>query len=189
MDAFAFKWVILPILIFLIRICDMSLGTMRIIFLYRGEKVISALLGFFEVLIWLLAIRQVFGNLSNIACFFAYAGGFSMGTFVGILIEQKLAIGVQVLKVITSKDADALCSYLTESGYGFTCVDGYGARGKVNLVYSIVKRGEMKKLINIIKKFNPKAFYTIEDIKSISSGIGVIDKKKLLKFFARKKMK
>ena len=88
-----FTFIILPILIFIARVCDVSIGTMRIIFISRGAKILAPLLGFFEILIWLVAIGKVMQNLDNIACYVAYAGGFATGNFVGIRIEEKLAMG------------------------------------------------------------------------------------------------
>lgn len=167
-DSAFFQWVILPILIFLARVADVSLDTIRILLMSRGKKIIAPLLGFAQVVIWLLAIRQVFLNLSNIACFLAYAGGFAAGTWVGILIEERLAIGIQVIRVITRKDAVQLIGYLKTQGYGVTSVEGQGTTGKVNIVYTIVRRQEIPKVINIVRCFNSKAFYTIEDIRVIS---------------------
>ena len=169
-DSQFFQWVILPFLIFLARVCDVSIGTARIILLSKGKKYLAPILAFFEIIIWLLAIRQVFLNMTNIACFLGFAAGFSLGNYVGILIEEKLAIGIQVIRVITRKDASPLVNFLTEKGYGVTSVDGQGATGKVNIVYTIAKRSEVPKVLSIIKEFNPKAFYTIEDIRSMSEG-------------------
>src|SRR6185369_4590422 len=91
-----FNWVILPLLIFISRLGDVTLATLRHIFISKGLKRIVPFIGFFEVLIWLVAIRQVFNNLNNIPCFIAWAAGFSMGTYVGIMIEEKIALGMQL---------------------------------------------------------------------------------------------
>jgi len=165
-----FQWVVLPLLIFLARVTDMSLDTMRILFISRGKKVIAPFLGFVQVLIWLLAIRQIFLNLSNPACYVAYAGGFAVGTWVGMLLEEKLAIGVQVVRVISRVDAAELISFLKDQGYGVTYVDGHGATGKVSIIYTIAKRQEIPAIIEAVTRFNPRAFYTVEDIRSLSEG-------------------
>ena len=99
-----FNWVLLPLLIFSARIVDVSLGTMRFIFLYRGYRILAPLLGFLEVTVWLLAIRGVLVNMKNPACFVAYAAGFAMGSYVGILLEDKLSLGVVLFRVILSED-------------------------------------------------------------------------------------
>jgi uncharacterized protein YebE (UPF0316 family) len=160
--------VILPLFIFVARVADVSLDTLRILLISRGRKAIAPLLGFIQVSIWLLAIRQIFLNISNVACFIAYAGGFAFGTWVGMIIEEKLAIGIQVIRIITRKDASQLIEFLKTQHYGVTSVDGFGATGKVHIIYTIVKRHEIPNVIGIIDRFNPKAFYTIEDVRSMS---------------------
>ena len=166
-----FNFIILPLLIFLARVCDVTIGTVRIMLISRGRKWIVPLLGFIEMMIWLLAVRQVILNVTNIACLFAFAGGFAMGNFIGIVIEEKLAIGREVIRVITKKDAGPLFEYLKLEGYGVTCVDAQGSMGKVNLLFMIIHRRDQKKVIDIINKYNPNAFFTVEDVKSVREGI------------------
>ena len=163
-----FQWVILPLLIFLARILDVSLDTIRILFINRGNKNIAPFLGFVQVIIWLFAIRQIFLNLSNPVCFIAYAGGFAAGTWVGMLIEEKLAIGVEVIRIITRHEANQLIQFLREKDYRVTKVDGYGATGEVSIIYAIVRRQDMPEVVAIVRRFNPKAFYTIEDIRAVT---------------------
>lgn len=167
-DSVFFQWVVLPLLIFLARASDVSLDTMRILFLSRGKRLIAPLLGFVQMLIWLLAIRQIILNLSSPLCYIAYAAGFATGTLVGILLEERLAIGVQVIRIITREDAAKLIEFLRSGGHGVTCTDGCGATGKVSIIYTIVKRQDISDVVCIIKRFNPKAFYTIEDVRGIS---------------------
>ena len=168
-NSMIFTWVIVPLLIFLARVTDVSMDTMRILFISRGKKTIAPFLGFVQVMIWLLAIRQIFLNLSNVACYVAYAGGFATGTWVGILLEEKLAIGFQMIKVITRQNATELIEFLKSQGFSITSVDGFGATGKVNIIYTIVKRQDIHNVIKSITRFNPKAFYTIEDIRTVST--------------------
>lgn len=164
------NWVIMPALIFLARICDVTLGTLRIVFISKGDKVIAPLLGFLEVLIWLIAITQVMENLSNVVSYLAWAGGFATGNFLGLRVEQKLALGQVVVRVITVEPADNLVEQLKGRGYRLTCVDARGTRGKVNILFMIVKRKNMEEVIGIIRSFNPQAFYSIEDVRSVSEG-------------------
>jgi len=96
-----FKLVLLPLIIFSTRICDVTLDTLRIIYVSRGLKILAASIGFFEVLIWLFAITQIFKNLTTPLYYVAYAGGFGMGNFIGILIEERMAIGTVFIRVIT----------------------------------------------------------------------------------------
>ncbi|UCE40842.1 MAG: DUF2179 domain-containing protein [Candidatus Aminicenantes bacterium] len=170
-DQNIFVWVIIPCLIILARILDVSLGTMRIIFVSRGMKYLAPLVGFFEVTIWLIAIRAVLENLNNIACYLAYGAGFAMGTYIGLFIERKLAIGSALIRIITQKDAADLVFHLRCKGFGVTSMDAEGIDGKVNIIYLIIKRQDHNKVTEIIRKFNPKAFYTLEHIQYVSEGI------------------
>lgn len=163
-----FIWIILPLLIFLSRILDVSLGTMRIVFVSRGLRYLAPLVGFFEVIIWLLAIRVVMQNLNNIACYLAYGAGFATGTFIGLFIEKKLAIGKSLIRIITQKDALELISLLRSKGFGVTSMEAEGKDGKVHVIYSVVNRTDVEKLTEYIQKFNPKAFYTLEDVQYVS---------------------
>jgi uncharacterized protein YebE (UPF0316 family) len=170
-DSTAFTWVILPLLIFVARIADVSLQTMRIIFTSRGKKPLAPVVGFFEVLIWLVAIGQVMRNLTSVTCYLAYAGGFAMGNYVGLLLEEKLAVGVVLLRVITQDDPSLLIDHLRKENYGVTTVDAVGLRGKVNILMMVIRRVDARHIAQDILKFNPKAFYTIEDVRHVSSGI------------------
>jgi len=166
-----YVWFILPLLIFIARVADVSLGTVRVIFITRGLKYFAPIVGFFEILIWLLAIGQIMRNLSNPLCYIAYAGGFATGNYVGIWIAEKLSLGVVLIRVITSKDASELLEYLKSADYGVTSVDAQGSAGKVQVVFTIVPRREVTSVVNLIKQFNPKAFYTIEEVGFVEEGI------------------
>ena len=165
------NWVLIPLLIFVARITDVSIGTMRIIFVSRGKREISAILGFFEVLIWLVAIRQIFHNLNNPLCFIAYALGFASGNYIGMMIENRLAIGIQVVRIITRKDATPLINRFRKKGYGVTVVGGQGARGHVKLIFMVVPRKDIRDIVHDIHNFNPKAFFSIEDVRGAEEGI------------------
>ena len=163
--------ILLPLLIFISRICDVTLGTIRIIFVSRGVKILAAVLGFFEVLIWLIAIGRVMQNLTNVANYIAYAGGFAMGNFVGIYIESKLAMGILSIRIVTAKDATALIDYLKSEDFGVTSVAARGVSGEVRIVFTIIRRRELQDTLEIIRKFNPQAFIAIEDVRSVSGDI------------------
>ena len=166
-----FKFILLPVLIFLARICDVTLDTLRIIYVSRGMKFLAPAIGFVEVLIWLVAITQIFKNLSNPLCYVAYAGGFAMGNFIGIIFEEKMAIGAVVIRIITQKNADALIHCLKENRYGVTHADAQGAMGQVKIVFTIVKRKDIHAVLKIVRGCNPQAFYTIEDVRSVRKGV------------------
>jgi len=166
-----YVWFVLPFLIFLARIADVSIGTVRLIFVSRGFKYLAPVVGFFEVLIWLLAIGQIMKNLTNPACYIGYAGGFAMGNYVGMLISEKLSLGVVLIRVISKMDALPLVEHLKSKNYGVTSVDGHGTRGKVEVVFTIVPRREVPSVIDLIKKFNPHAFYSIEEVGFVERGV------------------
>jgi uncharacterized protein YebE (UPF0316 family) len=166
-----YTWFVLPVLIFCARIIDVSMGTVRVIFVSRGFKYLAPVVGFFEILIWLLAIGQIMKNLSNPACYIAYAGGFAMGNFVGIHIAEKLSLGVVMVRVVTKDDAAPLVNFLKAENYGVTSIDGHGTSGQVKVVFTIVPRREVRSVVEIIKKFNPQAFYSIEEVGLVERGI------------------
>lgn len=166
-----FNYGMMPLFIFLARICDVSIGTMRIIFVSKGNRNIAPILGFFEVLIWIIAISKIMQNLDNYVNYIAYAAGFATGNFVGMIIEEKLAMGIQMIRIFTSEHGMELVKQLNMNGFGATTIEAHGAKEKIHLVYSIVHRDKLKQVLNVINNFNPKAFYTIEDVKIVNEGI------------------
>ena len=174
-----FKWGIIPFFILLARVLDVTLGTMRIVFVSREFKYLPSLLGFFEVLIWLFAIRTIMQNLNNVICYIAYAAGFALGNFIGIYIEKRLAIGKSILRIITNKDATELITHLRSTGYGVTSMDAQGVKGKVHVIYLTIERCDFEKITEIIRKFDTKTFYTLEDIRLVRKGIFPMKKSRL----------
>lgn len=170
-DSDFFSYALLPVLIFLARICDVSIGTMRIIFVSKGKKNIAPILGFFEVLIWITAISKIMQNLDNYVNYIAYAGGFATGNFIGMIIEERLAMGILMIRIFAHERGPELVAILNGNGYGATDVEAHGARQKVHLIYTIVHRNELERVLEVINNFNPKAFYTIEDVRSVNEGI------------------
>lgn len=166
-----YVYFLLPLLIFVARICDVTIGTMRIIMISKGKKLLAPVLGFFEILIWIMAIGKIMQNLSNPACYIAYAGGFAVGNFVGMKVEEKLAMGLIVIRIITRKDASELIKALREMGFGVTEIDATGKDNKVHVIFSIIKRHDVPVVTEKINHFNPHSFYTIEDIRAVSQGI------------------
>jgi len=167
-NIFLYQYILLPLLIFFARVCDVSLGTIRIIFISKGIKYLAPLIGFFEILIWLLAIGQIMSNLTNVYYYFFYAGGFATGNFVGILLDEKLSIGTVGIRIITKKDAKKLVETLKEHKYGISVVDGEGVSGKIKIIFTVTPRQNISEVINIVKRFNPGAFYSIEDIRFVN---------------------
>src|SRR3954471_16340469 len=117
-DSELFKWVLLPLLIFVARMSDVTLGTLRNVFIGKGLRRIVPLIGFFEVLIWLISVRQVMNHLNNPICYIAFAGGYAMGTYVGLRIERRLAHGLQVMRIITNQESTSLVNALKDAKFG-----------------------------------------------------------------------
>ena len=170
-DPWFFTWVILPILIFFSRIMDQTIGTMRLIFLSKGMKYLAPFLGFFEVIIWLLAVGQIMQHLDNWLCYVAYGAGFAAGNYIGMLLEEKISLGTVIIRVILSRQSPEIIDTLKAQNFGLTLVDAEGAKGSVKLVFSIIRRKELPQFIGTIHQFNPNAFYTVEEVKSASEGI------------------
>jgi len=176
MDVFAseswiFTWVLLPFLIFFARILDQSIGTLRLIFLSKGMKSIAPFLGFFEVIIWLLAIGQIMQHLNNWLCYVAYGAGFAMGNFIGITLEERLSIGTSIIRVILSGESPDLIAALKLQNIGLTILDAEGAKGKVKILFSIIRRKDIPAFLEKLHEYHPSAFYTIEDVKEAKEGV------------------
>jgi uncharacterized protein YebE (UPF0316 family) len=166
-----FAWVVLPLLIFSFRICDVSLGTLRVIFIARGLKYVAPVIGFFEVIIWLVAIGQVMNNITNVASYIAYGGGFAAGTFIGMKVEERLRLGTVVVRVISPEDVTPLVSCLRQRSFGVTIADGVGSKGKVKIILSVIKRQDLDEVISGIRQYLPKAFYSVEEIRAVAEGV------------------
>ena len=165
------SWIILPLIIFISRVCDVSLGTIRNLMIGKGYRKLAPILGFFEVLIWIVVVSQVMKNLDKIACYFAWAAGFATGTYVGLFIEGKIALGLQLVRVFIQNNSEDLIDELVKANHGVTVVNAHGAKAPVKMIYLIVKRKYVQEVIELIDQKNPSAFFTVEDIKSVRSGV------------------
>lgn len=170
-DTEFFRWVILPILIFMARMTDVTLGTLRNVFISKGLRTVVPFIGFIEVLIWLVSIRQVMQHLDNPVCYIGFAGGFAMGTYVGLLIEKQLALGMQVIRIILPDNSEQLIQALRDAGFGITVMDGTGSKGPVKIIFTILKRKDVVLAQELINHNLPGAFYSIEDIRGASQGV------------------
>lgn len=170
-DSDTFTYILLPLAIFLARIVDVSMGTIRIILVAKGFKKIAPLVGFFEILVWIIAITRIMENLGNWMTYVAYAGGFATGNYIGMLIEERLALGYEMVRIITKREANELIDSLRDAGYGTTSLEATGSQGEVAVIYVIVSRKKVKSVLELIRTYNPRALYTIEDIRFVSKEI------------------
>jgi uncharacterized protein YebE (UPF0316 family) len=190
LDSQLFSLVLLPLLIFAARLTDVTIGTLRIIFVSRGLRLIAACAGFFEILIWLFAISQIMSNLTSVVNYVAYAGGFAVGNFIGITIEQRIALGYLVVRIITQREGNELEEKFRETDFIVTSVDAEGGRGPVKILYTVIRRKMLPDIVETIKKYNPKAFYTVEDLRFVSSsGLVPLGARKLFRFPSLRKGK
>ena len=161
----------LPLFIFFARILDVTLGTLRIIALSRGWKRIAPLLGFVEVFIWVVAISQLVRNLTHFSSYLAYAAGFAAGNYIGLFIEEKLALGTLTLRIFAVHEGEDLSKRLAEAGFGVTVLEGHGSSGPVKVLFTTIHRRELSQVAHIIQAVNPKIFYSVEEVRTSNQGV------------------
>lgn len=154
----------LAALIFVARVCDVSLGTFRHAMVIRGKRLLSFWIAFFEMLIWVFAVSKVLSDLSAPITAFAYALGFATGTFVGITLEGKLKIGDQAVKVFSSI-GDEVAAQLRTDGFRVTTFNGQGRDGEVILLFVQVRRRDVQKVLKLARTVDPNCYLVIEDIR------------------------
>jgi uncharacterized protein YebE (UPF0316 family) len=163
--------VILSLAIFLARVADVSLGTVRTIVVFRGRRLLAAVIGFFEIVIWVIAAGQVLQNLDAWYLIVAYAAGFGAGNYVGIWLESKLAIGREMVSAISFRPDGGLARLLRERGFRAIDVDADMGRGQpVDLVITVTRRRRVPELLATILEADPEAQYSISDIKMAHEG-------------------
>jgi len=165
------------VLIFFARLTDVSLGTMRMIFIIQGRKYTAAIVGFVEVSIFLLAIAKAISGLDHWISVLAYSGGFAAGTLLGISIENRLALGWSHVRIISQKSG-LITAALREQGYGATVVDGHGLKGPIELVLTDVHRRQTEHVMRLVESVDNAAFVTIHDSRHIFRGTLLPNKKK-----------
>jgi uncharacterized protein YebE (UPF0316 family) len=168
----------LPFYIFAAEVCVVTLSTMRTIFVARGMKFSAPLLGLFEVSIWLFAIGEVMKNLNDWHCAAAFAGGFTLGNFLGILLEEKLALGSVGVRMITHIDPSRLIDALRAADYGVTSIDARGATGPVQVIYTVIKRKELERVLQIARRFHPNVFYSVDELHTAAAGVAPLSRRR-----------
>ncbi len=151
--------------IFLLRVADVSLGTLRIVFLVRGRRRLAGLVGFFESLIWVVAAGQVLSGLDEPLKMVAYAAGYATGTMLGSTIEGWLAMGSVLVRIVAPIHSPHAYEALQEAGYALTVLNGEGRDGAVRVAFAVMPRREAKHALKLVARANPDAFVTLEDAK------------------------
>jgi uncharacterized protein YebE (UPF0316 family) len=157
-------------LIFLLRVSDMTLDTLRVLVVMRGKKGIAWVLGFFQAAIFVLAISSVLSDLDNLLNVVGYAAGFATGNVVGMLIEERLAIGHTHINIVSSRRGSAIAENLREDGYAVTEIPARGKDGMVSLLNVSVLRKNGEKVRKLVNQIDPDAFITAEDVRPIRRG-------------------
>lgn len=158
------------LLIFGLRLIDVSMGTVRMLMVVRGRKFLAALIGFFEVMIFLLAISKVVREVGNFWNVLGYCGGFATGTIVGMTLEQRLALGFSVVRIISKTRWLEITQALRQESFGATQVIGEGKDGPVGIIYSIVRRRQVPAVVALCERLDPQAFITVEEAGRVYRG-------------------
>lgn len=164
---------ILSLAILLARVADVSLGTFRMIMVFRGHRILAAVIGFFEVIIWLLAAAQVINNLDRWYLAVAYAAGFALGNYVGIWLEARFALGCEMIRCISLDPDSPVAERLRAAGFDAISFDGdRGQHQPVEIIFVIARRKRVPQLLQIIRETDPNAIYSISDVKNVYDGPG-----------------
>ena len=166
-----FGLVVVPLLIFGARIVDVSIGTLRIVFIGRGMAAQAAVVGFVESLIWLLAVTQIMRHLTMPIYYIAFALGFGAGNYVGLAIERRLALGLVVVRLYAGQAVDDLLERLRSAGLGATVVPAQGLVGPVSIVDTVIPRRQLAETLELIRSAHPDTFYTVEGVAQVGQGV------------------
>ena len=159
-----------PFVIFGLRIVDVSMSTIRILLAVRGHKMIVPLIGFFEVLVWVTAVGNAIKFLDSPLHLLGYAGGFATGNIVGLLIEERLAIGFATMRVVSTHAGVEMADALRSIGFGVTEFGAQGRDGRVEVLYTVCKRRDIDRVIDEVERWDAQAFITVEEPRDIRWG-------------------
>lgn len=166
------------LMIALFRVCDVSLGTLRIILVVRGKRFLAAVTGFFEVMIFLIVLGKVVNNLDNIFNIFGYCFGFATGTYLGSIIEEKMSLGYVTVQIISLRKDEVLKDFFQKKGYPFTIIPAEGREGHHEIIQIVLPRSHLSSLMKLVKKIDRKAFITIVEATGLSGGVSSFSKRK-----------
>ena len=158
------------LIIFALRVVDVSCDTMRVLFTVRGKRLIAGLLGFVQATIWIFAVGTAIRYIDSVWHILGYAGGYAAGNMMGITIEQAVAYGLNTVRITSLHGGVEIAEALRERGYGVTEIAGYGREGKVEIVNSVVQRAHLDEVMAIVDRFDPAAFVTVEEPKILRGG-------------------
>lgn len=160
--------------IFALRLTDVSLGTVRMLMTMRGRKWLAGLIGFVEVTIFIVAISQVVTNLGNLWNLLGYSSGFAAGTILGVMIEERLALGFANVRIISPHNGKELVRAIREAGYGATEMSGEGLRQEVTVIEVVVQRRQVPGLLSLVNRVDAECFVTIDEPQRVFRGYRLI---------------
>jgi uncharacterized protein YebE (UPF0316 family) len=158
------------LIIFMLRLINLSMDTIRILFVIQGRKVIVWILGFLQSIVFVLAIGSVLSQLDNIWFLLAYAGGYSTGTSVGMWIEERLALGYLQVTIISPSLGTAIAENLRSEGFAVTEIPARGKDGMVSILHCSVMRKDLDLLETVTMEADTNAFITTENIRPLRAG-------------------
>jgi uncharacterized protein YebE (UPF0316 family) len=167
---FTLDAILIALVIFALRVCDMSADTIRVLFVVRGKKALAWGLGFFQSLVFIIAISSVLTDARNLLNILAYATGFATGNVVGMYIEERLAVGHIAVSIISSTRGSAIAEALRAEGFAVTEISARGKDGTVNLIHCSVLRKQIDQVDTIVLETDPEAFVTAEDVRPVRRG-------------------
>jgi uncharacterized protein YebE (UPF0316 family) len=157
-------------LIMALRVVDVSLDTMRVIFAIRGKRGIAAMLGFVQALIWIFAVGNAVRHLDSILHVLGYAGGYALGTFVGVTIERAIAYGVAMVRIVSRHGGVEIAEALRDRGFGVTEFAGFGRDGSVEILNTVVQRSQIPEVVALVERWDSSAFVTVEEPRVLQGG-------------------
>jgi uncharacterized protein YebE (UPF0316 family) len=158
------------LLIFILRVSDMTLDTLRVLFVMRGKKRVAWILGFFQSAIFVLAIGRVLTQLNNPLNIIGYAAGFATGNVIGMLIEERIAVGHVLINIISPRRGSAIVDYIRQNGYAVTEIAARGKDGMVSMINCSVLRKQVDSVRELVNEIDPEAFITVEDVRPVRRG-------------------
>jgi len=164
------QYLFFPLLIIIARICDVSFATLRIILITKGLKKIAPVIAFVEVFIWIMVARNILTDDAGWEKIFAYCLGYALGTYTGIILDNKLSIGKAIVRVFVHTENEQVITDLRNHQFGVSAVDGEGKDGPIKIIFVVVNRTDIPLVMEIIKKNNPQAFFTIESVQVANAG-------------------
>jgi uncharacterized protein YebE (UPF0316 family) len=157
-------------MIFMLRIVDVSIGTIRVLYTVQGRRLVSGALGVVESAVWIFAISRALAYVDHPLSMIGWAFGFGAGAMVGITLERWVASGSILMRIISPGSSTEMRHALAEHEFGLTAIDGQGHKGAVQVLFVVAPRRRGKELIRLVQTIDPRAFVTIDPVTRAMGG-------------------